>query len=72
MDEQSLTGAILKVSRETQKVVYFLTGHGQRDPGGFEQSGYSQVRDALERDNCVVSTLNLGRSAVPYLPTRLC
>ncbi len=53
VDEQSLTGSILKVSRETQKVVYFLTGHGERDPGGYDQSGYSPVRDALERDNYV-------------------
>lgn len=62
-DEQDITGAILKVSRDTQKVVYFLTGHGERDPGGYEQSGYSEMRDALERDNYVVSTLNLAISS---------
>jgi ABC-type uncharacterized transport system involved in gliding motility auxiliary subunit len=62
-DEQEITGAILKVSRESQKVVYFLTGHGERDPGGYEQSDYSQIRDALERDNYVVNTLNLAISS---------
>lgn len=61
-DEQDLTSAILKVSRETQSVIYFLSGHGERDPGGYDQSGYSQVRDALERDNYVVNTLNLAIS----------
>ena len=63
IDEQGITGAILKVSRESQKVVYFLAGHGERDPSGYEESGYSGVRDALERDNYVVGTLNLAISA---------
>ncbi|GAH44933.1 unnamed protein product, partial [marine sediment metagenome] len=60
-------GEILKVSRETQKVVHFLTGHGERDPGGYDQSGYSQVTDALSRENYVVGTLNLAISS-RYLP----
>lgn len=63
IDEQDLTGAIVKVRRETQKVVYFLTGHGERDPSGYDQSGYSEVRDALERDNYVVNTVNLAISS---------
>jgi ABC-type uncharacterized transport system involved in gliding motility auxiliary subunit len=63
VDEQEITGAILKVSRESQKVVYFLTGHGERDPGSYEEAGYSQVRDYLEKDNYVVSTLNLAISS---------
>jgi ABC-type uncharacterized transport system involved in gliding motility auxiliary subunit len=62
VDEQEITGAILKVSRESQKVVYFLTGHGERDPGGYDEAGYSGVRDYLEKDNYVVSTLNLAIS----------
>ncbi len=62
-DEQEITGAILKVSRGSQKVVYFLTGHGERDPGGYDQSGYSEIRSALERDNYVVNTLNLAISS---------
>jgi hypothetical protein len=60
VDEQSLTGAILKVSRETQKVVYFLTGHGERDPGGYDQSGQ---RCSRKGQLCCVSTLNLAISS---------
>jgi ABC-type uncharacterized transport system involved in gliding motility auxiliary subunit len=63
VDEQEITGALLKVSRDSQKVVYFLTGHGERDPGGYDQSGYSDIRDALERDNYIVNTLNLAISS---------
>jgi ABC-type uncharacterized transport system involved in gliding motility auxiliary subunit len=62
VDEQEITGAILKVTRETQKVVYFLTGHGERDVSGYDETGYSEVGDYLERDNYIVSTLNLAIS----------
>jgi ABC-type uncharacterized transport system involved in gliding motility auxiliary subunit len=62
VDEQEITGAILKVSRESQKVVYFLTGHGERDASGYDEIGYSGVKDHLEKDNYVVSTLNLAIS----------
>jgi ABC-type uncharacterized transport system involved in gliding motility auxiliary subunit len=62
VDEQEITGAILKVTRETQKVVYFLTGHGERDTGGYDEAGYSGVKDYLEKDNYIVSTLNLAIS----------
>ncbi len=62
VDEQEITGAILKVTRETQKVVYFLTGHGERDISGYDEVGYSEVGDYLERDNYIVSTLNLAIS----------
>ncbi len=62
VDEQEITGAILKVTRETQKVVYFLTGHGERDASGYDETGYSGVKDYLEKDNYIVSTLNLAIS----------
>jgi len=31
--EEKITNAILKLTRESQKTLYFLTGHGQRDMG---------------------------------------
>lgn len=31
--EEEITNAILKLNRESEKTVYFLTGHGQRDMG---------------------------------------
>jgi ABC-type uncharacterized transport system involved in gliding motility auxiliary subunit len=65
-DEQEITSAILKVSREKAKVIYFLTGHGERDIEGFDPSGYSQIKRALERNNYEVKTLNLAiTSTVP-------
>ncbi|MFQ6057701.1 MAG: GldG family protein [Anaerolineae bacterium] len=58
--EQDFTSAILKVSQERQKAVYFLTGHGERDIDDFTQQGYAQAKTALERDNYRVATLNLA------------
>lgn len=71
VDEQSLTGAILKVSRETQKVVYFLTGHGERDPGGYDQPGTVRS-ETLSKGTTMLSVASTWRSAVPYLPMRPC
>jgi len=60
LDEQDITSAILKVSRDTQKGVYFVTGHQERDPEKFTQDGYSIIKQLLERDNYIVETINLA------------
>ncbi len=59
-DEQGLTSAILKVSRDEVKVVYFVTGHKERDPNGYDANGYSRMKQALEKDNYEVKLLNLA------------
>lgn len=56
--EADLTSAIVKVTRETQKKVYFLTGHGERSIEDGSQQGMSQARQGLERDNYKVLTFN--------------
>lgn len=60
VSEQEFTSAILKVSSEEQKTVYFLIGHGERDPEDFSQQGFSQAKRGLEQDNYQVATLNLA------------
>ncbi|MDI7275861.1 MAG: GldG family protein, partial [Anaerolineae bacterium] len=62
-DEQAFTSALVKVTRQEAKAVYFLTGHGERDPQDSAQTGYQQVATALERDNYRVETLNLAITA---------
>ncbi len=59
-NEQTLTSGILKVSRDEAKKVYFLTGHGERDPNDFTDEGYGSAGKALERDNYTVDKLNLA------------
>jgi ABC-type uncharacterized transport system involved in gliding motility auxiliary subunit len=65
-DEESITNAILKVTQEQQRVVYFLTGHGDRDISNFDKDGYSTAKAVIEKENFEVKSLNL--LAVPNVP----
>jgi len=59
--EQDVTAAILKVTGLKQKVVYFLTGHGEADIyDSSGQRGYSLAREGLIPDNYAVKTLSLA------------
>ena len=58
-DEESITNAILKLAQEQEKVVYFLTGHGDREISNFDKEGYSTAKSAIEKENFQVKTLNL-------------
>ena len=58
--EQDLTSALLKVSRDVTKGVYFLTGHQERDTQSGEPAEYNLIAQALQRENYKVSTVNLA------------
>jgi ABC-type uncharacterized transport system involved in gliding motility auxiliary subunit len=62
-DEESITNAILKLSRNEQKKIYFLSGHGERSTQKNEKDGYSTVREALEKENYAISDMNLLQQA---------
>lgn len=67
IDEQEITGALLKVTREKNKIIYFVTGHGEldledaRDPGGL-----NSLKMLLENNRYEVRTLTL--SLAPKVP----
>lgn len=64
--EQDLTNAIVKVVTGTQRKIYFVQGHGERDPLSAERTGYSTIKTALETENYVVDQVVLVQSgAVP-------
>jgi ABC-type uncharacterized transport system involved in gliding motility auxiliary subunit len=65
-DEESITNAILKLTEEKQRVVYFLTGHGDKDINNFDKDGYSTAKAVIEKENFQVKTLNLLE--VPKVP----
>src|SRR5712691_4207258 len=66
VEEAALTNAILKVTRNTKKVVYFVTGHGEPALTDSERNGYSVTKQALEDQNYTVQELVLARqSQVP-------
>ena len=57
--EQELTAAIIRLSASGQKVVYFLTGHGEYDPNGSDNTSLGQVKAAMEAKSYVVKQLSL-------------
>jgi len=59
--------AIQTATEEQSPKVYFLTGHGERDPENFGQrEGYSELARYLKRDNIVVQKWNLlEKQALP-------
>jgi ABC-type uncharacterized transport system involved in gliding motility auxiliary subunit len=64
--EQDLTNGIIKVVSGAKKTVYFLQGHGERDPNSTERAGYAGIKGALERENYGVERLALIQAgAVP-------
>jgi ABC-type uncharacterized transport system involved in gliding motility auxiliary subunit len=58
--EQDLTNAILKVTREGKKIIYALTGHGEKDINSQDPTGFSSVKEALENENYEVKELILA------------
>lgn len=61
-EEKDLTNAIAKAVREREKVIYFLTGHGERSLEDFGKEGYNSVKNALLEVNYVLrDTLLLAR-----------
>jgi ABC-type uncharacterized transport system involved in gliding motility auxiliary subunit len=47
--EEDITNAIIKVTREKKKVVYFLEGHGEGSIEQSEDTGYSFIKEDLEK-----------------------
>jgi len=58
-DESKLTAAILKVTRDQTKKVYFLEGHGEHAISDVQGQGYSTAAAALKKNNYEVGTVNL-------------
>lgn len=64
IDEQELTAALVKVTRETPKKVYYLVGHGERDAeDNKEATGVSLFKKLLEGSRYEVGGLNLNQAA---------
>lgn len=58
-DEAEILTAMNRILNPEQRTVYFLTGHGEHDINGTDQSAMSRARTTLENKNFTVKTLNL-------------
>ena len=63
--EENLTNALLKVTRDEQKVIYFLEGHGENRIDSTENEGHQTAKKNLEQDGFI----SFGTSALT--PDRL-
>lgn len=67
IDEQELTGALVKVMREKDKTIFFVIGHGERDLNETkEATGLAILKNLLEGNRYAATPLNLNATgAVP-------
>jgi len=57
--EENLTNALLKVTRDEQKVIYFLEGHGENQIDSTKNEGHQTAKKNLEQDGFIVKSLLL-------------
>jgi ABC-type uncharacterized transport system involved in gliding motility auxiliary subunit len=66
MNEETLTNAIVRVTRSESKTLYFTTGHGEKELDDHDPGGCSDMSDALRKGNYTVKGLSLfDEPAVP-------
>jgi ABC-type uncharacterized transport system involved in gliding motility auxiliary subunit len=66
LSEQSLTNSLLRIARQKQRRVIFLSGHGERDPRGQANHDLGQFGALLEQKGIALDTLNLAEN--PQIP----
>jgi ABC-type uncharacterized transport system involved in gliding motility auxiliary subunit len=59
--EQDLTNGLIKALSDKQRKVYFLQGHGEKEPNDTERDGYSALSGMLRSDNYMVERLVLAQ-----------
>ena len=60
-EEEKLTNALVKVTREGRRVVYVVQGHGEHELTNTERTGFSEAKAAMEKANYEVKPLVLAR-----------
>jgi ABC-type uncharacterized transport system involved in gliding motility auxiliary subunit len=60
-DEEALTNALIKVTSDRERVVYFITGHGEHDVGDNGRDGLSALKGVMEKQNYAVKPLVLNQ-----------
>lgn len=60
-DEESLTNALIKVTKDREKAVYVTTGHGEHSTADSERNGASLLKAELEKQHYAVKPLVVGQ-----------
>ena len=61
--EEKFINALLKVTKDEVKTIYFLKGHGENDTTDGQSSGYKGIKDAIIKENYKVKNINLLETA---------
>ncbi|MGH9347209.1 MAG: GldG family protein [Vicinamibacterales bacterium] len=59
IDEREITGAVIRAVTGQQRKLYFVQGHGEKDPSGTDGAGYAGIAGLLTGDNIIVEPLVL-------------
>jgi ABC-type uncharacterized transport system involved in gliding motility auxiliary subunit len=62
ISEEDITSAILKITQDKVKSVYFVTGHGEKSVTDEGANGYSLVAQGLKKEGYNVQSVNLVTS----------
>jgi len=63
IDEEEITGGLLKLTRHQARALCFLTGHGEHSPqDAADRTGYSEVSKALEKENFEIRSADSCRA----------
>lgn len=63
VSEQEIVNALLKLTREGRKTVYYLQGHGEPDLDDDGEQGYLFLKESVEGENIDLRPLALGPDA---------
>ena len=64
LSESTLTNAIIKVTRDLDKTIYFTTGHGEKSIEDDAPRGYKKTAENIRNENYVVKSLNIAQQHV--------
>jgi ABC-type uncharacterized transport system involved in gliding motility auxiliary subunit len=65
-EEQDFTSAILKLTSDEQKKIYFLDGHGEHDIDAYADDSYGELKNMIEAENYLTEKLVLAsRPSIP-------
>jgi ABC-type uncharacterized transport system involved in gliding motility auxiliary subunit len=65
LSEQQLSNALLRLSRQDERWIAFLSGHGERIPSGETNHGMGIFSQELKRKGLNVQTINLAETVIP-------
>jgi ABC-type uncharacterized transport system involved in gliding motility auxiliary subunit len=68
LTEEEVTGALIRGLKTGERNACFVTGSGEHSSDDSDRSGYSSVKQALERNNYKVRSVNLLQSGAAAAP----